>query len=319
MKDTVYSPSMRKNLISISRLESIGFKVLFGDGKVKILMNGNLVQSGNRFDGLYYIEDFMDIRGMDCMVTEQNSVVRNIDGNNNCSESYLWHLRLCHISKNRIKRLISSGILNFKWEDYGICEACVVGKMTRAPFPKASRSTEPLAIVHSDISGEMSVPTFGQKVYFITFIDDFSRYGYVYLIKHKSKGFDMFKVFKAEVENQLNKKIKVLRTDRGGEYTSGILDDFCKENGIIHHYTLPYTPQQNGVAERRNRTLMDMVRSMMAYSNLPLSFWGEALHTGVYLLIHSPSKYVSSTPYELWKGRKPTLLKLSSVGMQCTY
>ena len=146
--------------------------------------------------------------------------MRNIDGNNNCSESYLWHLCLGHISKNRIKRLISSGILNFKWEDYGICEACVVGKMTRAPFPKASRSTEPLAIVHSDICGEMSVPTFGQKVYFITFIDDFSRYGYVYLIKHKSKGFDMFKVFKAEVENQLNKKIKVLRTDRGGEYTS---------------------------------------------------------------------------------------------------
>src|SRR4051812_34487004 len=98
-------------------------------------MNGNLVQSGNRFDGLYYIEDFIDIDKMDCMVTEHNSVVRNIDGSNNCSESYLWHLRLGHISKNRIKRLISSGILNFKWEDYGICEECVVGKMTRAPFP----------------------------------------------------------------------------------------------------------------------------------------------------------------------------------------
>ena len=105
----------------------------------------------------------------------------------------------------------------------------------------------------------MTTPTIGQKVYFITFIDDFSRYGYVYLLKHKSEGFDMFKTFKAEVENQLNGKIKVLRTDRGGEYTSGILDEFCKEHGIVHHYTLPYTPQQNGVAERRNRTLMDMV------------------------------------------------------------
>jgi transposase InsO family protein len=119
----------------------------------------------------------------------------------------------------------------------------------------------------------------------------------------------MFKVFKTEVENQLNKKIKVLRTDRGGEYTSGILDDFCKENGIVHHHTLPCTPQQNGVAERRNRTLMDMVRSMMAYSDLPLSFWGEALHTAVYLLNHSSSKLVSS--YELWKGRKPSLLNLA--------
>ena len=119
----------------------------------------------------------------------------------------------------------------------------------------------------------------------------------------------LLKYSKRKLENQLNKKIKILRTDHGGEYTSGILDDFCKENGIVHHYTLPYTPQQNGVAERRNRILMDMVRSMMAYSDLPLSFWGEALHTVVYLLNHSPSKSVSST---LW------IVELSSVGMQCT-
>jgi transposase InsO family protein len=93
----------------------------------------------------------------------------------------------------------------------------------------------------------------------------------------------------------------VLRTDSGGEYTLGIMDDFCKENGIVHHYTLPYTPQQNGVAERRNRTLMDMVRSMIAYSDFSLSFWGEALHTAVYLLNHSSSKSVSSAPYEFGK------------------
>ena len=280
---------------------------------MKIILNGRLVHSGDRHDGLYFLNDIME---NNCLVGEDNSVVRNINGHNNCSESYLWHLRLGHISKNRIKRLISSGILNFKWEDYGICEACIMGKMTRSPFPKASRSTEQLAIVHSDICGKFSTPTLGgQKIYFITFIDDYSRYGYVYLLKHKSEGFDAFKVFKAEVENQLNKKIKILRTDRGGEYTSGILDDFCKEHGIIHHYTLPYIPQQNGVAERRNRTLMDMVRSMMAYSDLPLSFWGEALHTAVYLLNHSPSKAIAVTPYELWKGRKPSLRHLAVWGV----
>jgi transposase InsO family protein len=314
LKDTVYAPNMRKNLISVSKLESIGYSVLFGNSQVKILLNGNLVQSGDLFEGLYYINDICNDGNMHCLVGEHNSVVRNINSNNNCSESYLWHLRLGHISKNRIKRLISSGILDFNWVDYGICEACIMGKMTRAPFPKAMRAEEPLAIIHSDICGEMSTPTFGQKIYFITFIDDYSRFGYVYLLKHKSEGFDMFKVFKAEVENQLNKKIKVLRTDRGGEYTSGILDEFCKEHGIIHHYTLPYTPQQNGVAERRNRTLMDMVRSMMAYSDLPLSFWGEALHTAVYLLNHTPSKAVKVTPYELWKGRKPTLRNLAVWG-----
>jgi hypothetical protein len=189
-----------------------------------------------------------------------------------------------------------------------------MGKMTRAPFPKAERAKEPLAIIHSDICGEMATPTKDQKVYFITFIDDYSRYGYVYLLKHKPEAFDAFKIFKTEVENQLNKTIKVLRTSRVGEYTSGILNDFYRKHGIIHQYTMLYTLQQNGVAKRRNRTLMDMVRSMMAYSNIPLSFWGEALHTAVYLLNHSLSKVVTVSPYELWTGRKPSLHHLAIWG-----
>jgi len=313
LKDTLYSPSMRRNLISVSQLESIGYDILFGNGRVKILLNGKLVHTGVRHDGLYFLDNLIEGANSDCLVGEDNSIVRNND-KNTCSESYLWHLRLGHISTNRIKRLINSGILNFKWEHFGTCEACIMGKMTRAPFPKAERSKEPLAIIHSDICGEMSTLTNGQKLYFITFIDGYSRYGYVYILKHKSGGFDAFKAFKTEVENQLNKTIKVLRTDRGGEYTSGILNDFCKENGIIHHYTMPYTPHQNGVAERRNRTLMDMVRSMMAYSDLPLLFWGEALHTAVYLLNHSPSKAIAVSPYELWTERKPSLRHLAIWG-----
>jgi transposase InsO family protein len=96
----------------------------------------------------------------------------------------------------------------------------------------------------------MATPTKGQKVYFITFIDYYSRYGYVYLLKHKSEGFDALKTFKTEMENQLNKTIKVLRTDRGGQYTSGILNDFYRKHEIIHQYTMSYTPQQNGVTKR---------------------------------------------------------------------
>ena len=105
---------MRKNLISVSRLESAGFDVNFGNGKVKILLKGKLIQLGNRVEGLYYIEDISDIDAMDSLVAENHSIERNIAGNDNCSESYLWHLRLGHISKNMIKRLISYGILNFK-------------------------------------------------------------------------------------------------------------------------------------------------------------------------------------------------------------
>ena len=207
LKDTLYSPSMRRNLISVSQLESIGYDILFGKGRVKILLNGKLVHTGVHNDGLYFLDDILEDDTTDCLVGEDNSIVRNSNDTNTCSESYLWHLRLGHISKNRIKRLINSGILNFKWEDFGTCEACIMGKMTRAPFPKAERSIEPLAIIHSDICGEMSSPTKGQKVYFSTFIDH-SRYGYVYLLKHKSEGFDAFKIFKTEVKNQLNKLLK---------------------------------------------------------------------------------------------------------------
>ena len=109
------------------------------------------------------------------------------------------------------------------------------------------------------------------------------------------------------VENQLDRKIKVLRTDRGGEYQSTHFKELCDEKGIVHQLTMPYTPQQNGVAERRNRTLMEMVRSMMAQANLPITYWGDALLTAAFVLNRVPSKSVSTTPYELWNHRTPDL------------
>ena len=112
------------------------------------------------------------------------------------------------------------------------------------------------------------------------------------------------------VENQLDKSIKVLRTDRGREYLSEQLKELCDEKGIARQLMMPYTPQQNGVAERRNQTLLEMVRSMMARANLPISYWGDALLTAAYILNQVPSKLASSTPYELWTGKKPDLNNL---------
>ena len=123
---------------------------------------------------------------------------------------------------------------------------------------------------------------------FITFTDDFSRYGYIYPIKHGSEALEKFKIFKAEVENQHDLKIKVVRSDRGGEYygkhtpyglVPGPFAMYLQENGIVTQYSTPGEPQQNGVAERRNRTLMDMVRSMISYTTLPIELWMEALKT----------------------------------------
>jgi len=142
------------------------------------------------------------------------------------------------------------------------------------------RSSGLLELIHTDICGPFNVRSVDGFSYFITFTDDFSRYGYIYPIRDKSEALDKFKIFRAKVENQHELKIKVVRSDRGGEYygrhamygqISGPFAKFLQENGIVAQYSTPGEPQQNGVAERRNRTLMNMVRSMLSNSTLPVS------------------------------------------------
>jgi transposase InsO family protein len=136
--------------------------------------------------------------------------------------------------------------------------------------------------------------------YFITFTNDYSCYGYVYLMKNNNESFDKFKEFKNEIENQLGKRIKTLRTNRGGEYLSTEFGAYLKECDIIPQLTPPRTSQWNSVSERRNRTLLDMVRSMMCQTKFPLYFWGHTLLTITYTLNIISSKSVEKTPYELW-------------------
>jgi transposase InsO family protein len=154
----------------------------------------------------------------------------------------------------------------------------------------------------------MSTTARGGYQYFITFTDDLSRYCYVYLMKHKSETFEKFKEFQSEVENQHGKKIKTLRSDRGGEYLSHEFSSHLKSCGIVPQLTPPGTPQRNGVSGRCNRTLLDMVRSMMSQSDLPLSFWGYALETAAFTLNRVPSKSVVKTSYEMWIGKTPVCL-----------
>ncbi|KAL0349709.1 UNVERIFIED_CONTAM: hypothetical protein Sradi_4120100 [Sesamum radiatum] len=127
-------------------------------------------------------------------------------------------------------------------------------------------------------------------------------------MRYKSETFEKFKEYRLEVENQTGHKIKALKSDRGGEYLSGEFMDYLKENGILSQWTPPGTPQLNSVAERRNQTLLDMIQSMMSFTQLPLSFWGYALETAAKLLNIAPSKTVPQTPYKIWHG-KPTSYK----------
>ncbi|KAJ9545177.1 hypothetical protein OSB04_024884 [Centaurea solstitialis] len=186
------------------------------------------------------------------------------------------------------------------------------GKMTKEPFNKNNeRASDLLEIVHTDVCGPFSHEARGGYRYFITFTDDFSRYGYVYLMRHKSESFEKFKEYQNEVQNQLDRKIKFLRSDRGGEYLSQEFGNHLMECGIVSQLTPPYTPQMNGVSERRNRTLLDMVRSMMCHSMLPVSFWGHALETAAHILNRAPTKSVYV--------KRPTSEKLKPKSDKCFF
>lgn len=200
------------------------------------------------------------------------------------------------------------------WMNWSI--SCVKGKLTNARKKGAIKSTNILEVIHIDICGPFLTQTHDGFKYFITFTDDLSRFGYVYLIVEKSNALDMFKVFKAEVENQLDLKIKVVISDRGGEFYGrfdearrnlGPFARFLQQEGIVAQYTNPGTPQQNGVFERRNKTLKDMMRSMIANTNLPIFLWGEALKTKNYIPNKVPTKSVNQIHFELWNKRKPSL------------
>ena len=236
-----------------------------------------------------------------------------IKNNNNASayivDSFnLWHARLGHVNKRSIHRMVNLNLLpKFDINMHEKCEVCSESKFARQSFKSIQeRSNELLSLIHSDLCDFKTIPTRGGKNYFITFIDDCSKYCYVYLLHSKDEALNMFKTYKAEVENQLEKKIKIIRSDRGGEYESIAFADFCALNGIVHQTTAPYTPQQNGVAERKNRTLKDMINSMLNSSGLPHSFWGEALLSANFILNRIPFKSSNKSPYEFWKGRLPS-------------
>lgn len=145
------------------------------------------------------------------------------------------------------------------------------------PFPKKSNncSKDLLELIHSDICGPMKTTSLGGYKYLSVFIDDFSRKTFVRLLKNKSDIFEAFKTFKAAAERETGKRIKVLRTDNGGEYLSADFSNFLEREGIRHQLTVQYTPQQNGVAERANRTIVEMARCMLIDSNLSESLWGK--------------------------------------------
>ncbi|GAU41877.1 hypothetical protein TSUD_367420 [Trifolium subterraneum] len=178
-----------------------------------------------------------------------------------------------------------------------------------------SRTKSVLEVIYSDVCGPMQVDSNGGNRYFVSFVDDHSRKLWTYLIKSKSKLFDVFKKFKAMAEKQSYHKLKVLKTYGGGEYVSNAFSEFCEVKGIVYEVIPPYTPRQNGSAERRNRTIMNMVRCMIRGKHLPKELWGGAVNTACYELNRCPTKMLNNvTQEECWSGNKPNVSHLKVFG-----
>jgi len=217
-------------------------------------------------------------------------------------------------ARNGIVQGIETGIQPNEFN----CEVCIRGKMTRTPFRKTNiRQLKPLEIVHTDVCGPMRIESNGEARYFVTFTDDHSRWVEIQLIRNKDEVLNAFKRFKLFAEKQTGHSIKYLQSDNGTEYRNKAFDEFLTEHGIGRRLAITHTPEQNGVAERRNCTLVETARCLLIQSGLPPSFWGEAVNTANSIRNRCPSKSLNrKTPYEKWTGRVPDVRHLRELG--CT-
>ncbi|KAJ0577826.1 putative RNA-directed DNA polymerase [Helianthus annuus] len=230
----------------------------------------------------------------------------------------LWHCRFGHLHSQALQQLYNKKMVQGlpRMKEIGQCEGCASGKLHKLPFHSSTRrATQVLEVIHTDVCGPMPVKSLGGSRYFLLFIDDFSRMTWVYFIEKKSEVFSKFKVFKDLVEKQCEKFVKVLRSDRGGEYCSNEFNSFCELHGIKRQLTAPHTPQQNGVCERKNRTVVEMAQCLLQSKGMPSYFWAEAISTAVHILNMSPTKAVDArTPIEVWSGEKPDVEDLRVFG-----
>lgn len=239
---------------------------------------------------------------------------------NSCtSEIENWHNRYGHLNEKNLKQLILKNLVNGmsfdSSEQLTFCETCVLGKHSATTFPQKSltKSDKILELIHSDVYGPMRVQSIGGATYFVTFIDDKSRYVEVFFLKSKSEAKKSFLKFKNCAENQAEKKI--LRTDNGLEYCGAEFTEEIEQAGIKRQRTVAHTPQQNGIAERMNRTLVEMARCLLIKSKLPPRFWAEAIATSAYIRNRSPSRSLDdSTPFESKFGYKANVSTLRTFG-----
>lgn len=284
--------------MSVSNITDNGYKVIFDKYRATVKRrDGSTALTATKRDLLYIVD-------------EGNNHAMITDNTDN-DKMTRWHQRYGHLNVSDLKNLKSKEMV--KGIDFTVksdkikCEICDLNKISTQPFKLSkSREKEVLNLIHSDICGPMNVESLGGAKYFVTFIDDFSRYTETVMLKKRSEVLQAFRNYKRRVEKQTGRRIKKLRTDNGKEYLSTDFNKFLEDEGIARQLTVEYTPQQNGIAERANRTIVEMARCMIQQAKLPQSLWAEAVNMATFIRNRCPTKCLNNkTPYEAWTNEKP--------------
>lgn len=316
MENVLYAPEVSRNLFSVSQALDHGSKFNMSNDKCEFTKPTGVVAVGIRQGNLFRLlcKVILPEVNNPTSVTECMSEVQL----NEMNSLQLWHERLGHLNKQHVKKFLHSQGIDVQ-NDNTFCEACVLGKQHRLPFQsRQQRAKDVGEIIHTDVCGPMEEESMGGALYFVCFTDDYSRYKRVYFLKHKSEVVDKFAEFSDFFKNQTQKPIKAVLSDGGLEYNNKDFKGILKKIGAEFRYSTPYTPQQNGSAERNNRTLVELARSIMIAKDLPKSLWAEIVNAVVHILNRAGTSAVEGkSPFEIFYGKSPRVNHLKILGTEC--
>ncbi|KAJ9567677.1 hypothetical protein OSB04_003643 [Centaurea solstitialis] len=276
--------------------------------------SGKELLIGTRRRNLYKI-DLRDVKAKNtlCLLSKASN-----------QQSILWHKRLSHLNFKGLNKLVignlAIGIPDLRFQQDHLCSACQLGKMKRVSHKsKLEHGTEkPLQLIHMDLCGPMRVQSINGKKYVLVMVDDYSRYTWVKFLRSKDEAPEIIISVLKEVQVNLQSQVQKIRSDHGTEFKNKVLGGYLESVGIKHTFTAVRTPQQNGVVERRNRTLVDAARTMLAYSKLPMFLWAEAVDTACYTQNRSiVNNRFGKTPYELINNQVPNIGHFRVFGCRC--